>query len=171
MLHLQLVFLNSQSITVTHVSNRNAPTHCRKCNKVIQEGEPLWRDSYMLPYWWKHYRGNRIECLTCTEVGKDGGKVPLGHVCKIIAACCRCDGCGREVWRKYRHSRKYKLHSFCTEKCEQQYYTDRLKSRRALTRERSCIQCGVTFTPQRSDGRTCSNKCRQARYRKLAIAA
>lgn len=30
-----------------------------------------------------------------------------------------------------------------------------------------CSECGTVFSTRRSDTHTCSNKCRQARYRRL----
>jgi hypothetical protein len=35
---------------------------------------------------------------------------------------------------------------------------------------RQCATCGVAFTPQRSDARTCGPACRQALYRKRLTA-
>ena len=34
-----------------------------------------------------------------------------------------------------------------------------------------CVHCGGSFTPSRSDARFCSNRCRQAAYRRRVTAS
>jgi hypothetical protein len=55
----------------------------------------------------------------------------------------------------------------CSHSCNKAARLKRRKDACALSRkERPCAACGQQFVPTRSDAKTCSNKCRQALFRK-----
>lgn len=72
-----------------------------------------------------------------------------------------CDWCGRTF-----HARAH-WRLYCTPACRQAYasrvYYE--QHRQVLPTARACEMCGASFTPKRSDARTCSNACRQRAYR------
>jgi hypothetical protein len=49
--------------------------------------------------------------------------------------------------------------------CRRDAENERQRKRRRARRANRVCACGITFTPTRSDGRYCSNACRQAAYR------
>jgi hypothetical protein len=66
-----------------------------------------------------------------------------------------CLGCGQRMMLPG-HGK-----AICSNRCAQRA---RRAARRASVRAH-CANCGVMFTPSRSDARHCSNACRQAAYR------
>lgn len=54
------------------------------------------------------------------------------------------------------------------DRCRQRAYRMRRRRRQAGS-DRQCT-CGAVFTPSRSDGRYCSNACRQRAYRKRSAS-
>jgi endogenous inhibitor of DNA gyrase (YacG/DUF329 family) len=71
----------------------------------------------------------------------------------------KCDFCGKE-FESSNERRKY-----CCENCTNQAGIKNRKERKAQGRIRKC-PCGKTFIPARNDAKFCSNKCKQADYRK-----
>ena len=88
--------------------------------------------------------------IQCSEVAKHSN---WGSGRGTRWVCRECRSVGR--WQVY----------YCRSAC---YYRDWRRSRakpRKVVKSRKCAACRKPFTPQRSDARTCSNACRQARYR------
>lgn len=75
-----------------------------------------------------------------------------------------CAACGREVVNTEPRPR---IHFFCSERCQADFYAARQRERRRGRRApRPCASCGGGFTPARLDARYCSNACRQREYRR-----
>ncbi len=115
---------------------RNAPPReCRLCGRGIADSEPAVR-----------IVGELLACSDCESAAAEHARP--------------CDGCGRPVAR----------HRFCNWHCCAHYYNapaaarrkaQRLEARKGTT----CEQCSKTFTPKRSDTKTCSAACKQKAYR------
>ena len=71
-----------------------------------------------------------------------------------------CHGCGEQVLWQTRRARVTPGPHPCSERC-------RSKIRRGESdRTRECANCGASFTPSRSDAKTCSPRCRVALHRR-----
>jgi hypothetical protein len=68
-----------------------------------------------------------------------------------------CENCGRTVME-----RRWLRHYVCSEQCRWQAAN---QHRRASHTDRTCDQCGTTYTPTRSDAHYCTPACRQAAHR------
>jgi hypothetical protein len=82
-----------------------------------------------------------------------------------------CVHCGIPVYagRGYAHYVTHVVPSpvVCSSSCNKAARLKRLKDSRSLSRtERACLACGHQFVPTRADAKTCSNKCRQAMFRR-----
>jgi hypothetical protein len=76
----------------------------------------------------------------------------------------RCLGCGRPI--RHRDSRLNRNDQVCCADCERKVRNERNRVRRRVVHEpRKCSECGEYFVPKREDAETCSNKCRQAKFR------
>jgi hypothetical protein len=82
-------------------------------------------------------------------------KLPGGRPCEV---------CGRLMSWKGRAG--YQTVQVCSWECE----GERRNARRRVQHEaKVCANCGETFTPKRSDARTCSDRCRTALNRASRI--
>lgn len=86
----------------------------------------------------------------------------------VYPKCKKCWKCGRELGERecyeYGHGRRGR---WCYRCCREDD-SARARERRRQRRQNRCCQgpgCSVVFTPQRSDGRFCSGRCRQAAHR------
>ena len=115
---------------------RNAPPRkCRQCGRPIADSDVA-----------RKLRGEWLGCPDCFEVREQYVKP--------------CEGCGRKVVGS----------RFCNFRCRAHYYNAPAAARRKAQRlearqDMVCVQCGKTFTPRRSDAKTCSAACKQKAYR------
>jgi len=121
------------------------------CEYVFQTGDKVGR--------WRSGGLGRWELVTrCAECANIGAATK-GEPCE--------GGCGLLVVSFFRFDRRRWHHSeyrTCSKRCTE--IAAKRRRRHATTSERSCETCGETFAPPRSDGRYCSNACRQKAYRK-----
>lgn len=134
-----------------------------------------WIDHYDDTWVWWHYDGATIfgmpkhrQVRGCAACAKDTWTyrfLSKGYGSAYRMPCKR-ERCEREVvllrsLSQASPERRY----YCSDQC-QQLNSDKLKNR-----TRRCQQCGATFTPKRSDSKTCSSRCRQKAYRDRNKAA
>ena len=76
-----------------------------------------------------------------------------------------CAGCGRIIRWSYaaRPTSRENAGSYCSAACQ---YEASKAARRVKPSQRKCKVCGKTFTPKRSDAKTCTDRCRQALRRR-----
>lgn len=81
-----------------------------------------------------------------------------------------CEGCGRSVANMVSGRNWYRMHTFCSTRCESKYRWQVIKQKR---REGGfiCEACGNAFDPPRSDATHCSSACRQRDYRRRKCRA
>ena len=79
-----------------------------------------------------------------------------------LAGAQWCVVCGKPL------SKGGRSQSFCSHSCRSWYHS-RLRSARLAVRrgKKVCELCGAEFTPKKSDAMTCSNACRQKKYREF----
>jgi hypothetical protein len=146
---------------------RRAATVCAKCERAIEEGEPVYIARMRLR--WGVLRA--LQCMDCapvyipTWIKRDG----FGRTCET---------CGRRVAFDYDEPRLLDdadpppdpppgwRRAFCSEVCAYRFHNRVRDERAAAARAgRSCEQCGETFDATRSDQRYCSPACKQRAYR------
>ena len=71
-----------------------------------------------------------------------------------------CQVCGEEFNHSNNHNRLY-----CSKRCKRKAQQKLETKQKAEARIKSCEWCRVTFTPERSDAKFCSLKCKQIAYR------
>lgn len=77
----------------------------------------------------------------------------------------RCLNCGRPLRLYSRRQLPLTMQTCCGD-CQRAMKNKRNKLRRRVKHEPiTCIQCGRSFLPKRSDALTCSNACRQQHHR------
>jgi predicted nucleic acid-binding Zn ribbon protein len=124
---------------------------CSHCRRRLKPDEPMaWR-------WNSYYgRGGLSEalCLSCSEPADRYEQ----HPCETCARVMHFDIAGAC------HARRPLT---CSYQCN---YRRKLKHQRDRNRVEhatiACIVCGEMFTQARRDAQTCSNRCRQALYRR-----
>lgn len=129
---------------------------CGNCGKTFDSGEMVILGGLSFRYsspgsdW--HYQKYTL-CESCK-----GDKYKYG---RIIYSC---RACGREV---NGHSEDF-MHSqpHCSEKCYWTIANREARNLQLLLRPKAtCSVCSTKFTPNRTDSRYCSSKCRQKAYR------
>lgn len=80
-----------------------------------------------------------------------------------------CPGCQRPVTRYISSTPSDpwapEKPCYCSTRCIERVQSRRRSVARAARRVRECVVCETEFTPKRSDGRYCTNACRQDAYR------
>lgn len=122
------------------------------CGQSLPPDAPVW-----LTDLWNGRRTVRVVGV-CTACAPDD---PVRSVCWAPAQ--PCEGCDRPVSRQ--RLARPRVFLTCSDRCTWTARNRRASQRRAARRERSCAVCGITFTARRSDAQTCSNTCRQKRFR------
>ena len=87
----------------------------------------------------------------------------------LFSISWECPRCHRDVrlGRRVRRGRHRGWCWLCAHRARTDARTAAVSARKRRARaDRKCEGCGTLFTPARSDGRFCSNACRQAMYRK-----
>jgi hypothetical protein len=151
---------------VTDSSHRHPPTRaprrtvpavpCFACQKPIT-GELWVQPEHKVN---KHEWEPTYFCKTCAHIpvpSKHGGTRTIAGGGPGV----RCEWCGR-VFHARAHWRVY-----CTPECRQavasrSYYETH---RQVALTSHTCEVCDRSFTPSRSDAKTCSSACRQKAYR------
>ena len=107
-------------------------------------------------------------CLLCTLDGIRNSFMGLDVFYRTPSwHRARCLNCRRLIRI---HGYSLNAQTCCTD-CKRAMKNSRNNLRRRVKHKRmACNQCGRPFTPKRADAKTCSNKCRQAQYRKRASA-
>lgn len=139
------------------------------------------------------FRLANADASVCVRCGQDIGQgtvhrppgdgYRMSRKVEVFAACCDecvsdyrkreaeegrfyvkqpCGTCDRVVVVKRRWGR---LHVFCSPRCQWAYYNSRVQAQGAAAREKTCTQCGASFTATRRDAKTCSAACKQKAYR------
>ena len=114
---------------------------CFLCGTAIAAGAPLAIRKVKRPC--DTYTMRRVVCLSCSP---GWGK---GH------PTFYCKTCERPVY----YAKRTNLPRYCCWRCQ---YIARLVCPVSI----ACSVCGKTFTPPRTDARTCSPACRQKAYRR-----
>ncbi len=135
--------------------------HCKPCQRGMASFEPIYRDL--------GWNGRAIKVrLRCAECPYASRRNP-----EDWRAPEPCEGCGRPVIWELR--RPLPRHVVCSDECRLRVYRAIGRARRrSLVRSRSCLVCGLSYMPKRSDARYCSAACKQKVHRdrgKLAQAA
>jgi hypothetical protein len=98
-----------------------------------------------------------------TDADVPGGDISSRN--RLVSSPC-AGGCGKVGGGGWEYGR---LSGYCRA-CGHKRRLEEARERRWQARaDRRCEVCGVTFTPPRSDGRYCSNACRQDAYRKRKL--
>ena len=108
------------------------------------------------------YDGTTLRRVTAIDAALQPGPRPP-HKAKIIGGLHHCDECGMQLPRHHRGR-------FCSDGCRWTFHNHQRHKRSAAARVKVCEVCGETFTPSRSDAKTCSDACRQKAYRQRARA-
>ena len=100
-------------------------------------------------------------CERCLLKTEERQRVPLGP-----CVCCAIPVFAGFAYANY-YIRHYSLPTVCSAECNKAHHLKQRKDARTQARtERPCATCGQQFTPKRADAKTCSNKCRQALFRR-----
>ena len=138
------------------------------------------------------------QCFECKHPVEYGDSISFrtGSTTKIMCADCTakeqkhsqdwwplhgpCVACGRIVYRSKGQATYIASAArqgwvvtgsglTCTARCNRRAILDQAKAARHANRKpRTCPICAAEFIPKRDDAVTCSNKCRQALYRRNA---
>ncbi len=129
---------------------------CEKCGKSIAPDEMLARRRVSVGRMggWGHQI--RTYCLACAGVNDPWAErvVHLRQYCWV----CRRKFLQVESFTGFCHT--------CCNACARKIHGRNRRERLARRRTRECEVCGETFTPPRSDAKTCSPACRQKAYRR-----
>lgn len=102
-----------------------------------------------------------IHCSKCdSAIQCDDGYIDVGSgYGRLGPFLCGNDKCvsGKGRW----------IIHYCSTACRWRHRRARL---RVAPKPRKCATCRKTFTPQRSDAKTCGSACRQTLYRRRLIA-
>ena len=79
-----------------------------------------------------------------------------------------CIICGKEIIYEagYRYSPSWHPRKYCSPKCSNKSKVIQRKIRVEKSHHKMCLYCGEQFISERADTNFCSNKCKQAAYRK-----
>jgi hypothetical protein len=116
----------------------------------------------------RHYSLRVPICLLCWLLNVQ--RKQLFHLDRIQR--CRCENCSRPM-RVYRGlfaaGTLGRTARCCCDDCRRLMLNARASERRRVHHDPiACEVCGENFVPTRADARTCSNKCRQAAFRRRA---
>jgi hypothetical protein len=129
---------------------------CAQCQRPIAAGEPIWRNARLLgPGFFGGW--SYTVAPVCADCKSDLTE---------FRRAAPCEGCGRQVHNE--HNFRSHSRTFCCKQCEHQAYAAEARRQRAEARglTRTCVECGETFAPKRSDSRFCSAACKQKAYRR-----
>ncbi len=141
---------------------------CGKCGRDLRPGEPVYVSCV-----WAGYsvfvgaftRRYAPVCEGCAPRSMKRAGDPYGFTRYVAESC---DTCGRLVTFEATGRDRYRRHVFCSGRCRWTYYNTARNERNARRREKDCEVCGVRFTAQRQDAKTCSAACKQKAYRQRA---
>jgi len=148
---------------------------CGDCGRALAPDEPVWTGfTTATGTRWVHpvcdrcqprYATRPLPCYwytpaPCEWCGRAVAfLVPFSRVRRLVPYWWRPDA-DRAVNVAPRHRRV-----FCSTYCRQRDASSQRVAARARARQRACQTCSVAFTAARSDGRYCSQACRQRAYR------
>jgi predicted nucleic acid-binding Zn ribbon protein len=142
---------------------RNTSDLCVECSRRIPAGAPVaivreWVPTGSVVRLTGHRVVKRRDVLVCLDCAQTNHKTE-----NSFAETGHCENCGREI----RHwDLSQRLPSACSVECRLLAANKRSRERRRVEHETiACVQCGESFTPERDDAKTCSNRCRQKLYR------
>jgi hypothetical protein len=129
--------------------------HCSLCDMLFPDDATLFmvsRDDRR-PHYRYTQRATAPVCGSClTDSHRAGAKEANRTV--------TCKSCGHTMVACVLHFQK----STCCQRCERRLWRARRRMTMAKTKT-ICATCRASFEPLRSDGRFCSNACRQRSYR------
>jgi len=163
---------------------------CADCFRPLAPTDSVtmtWRDGIRTRRDWSGkeiaaYNGTlRVPiCLLCSLTVKDTWQwwrgVPALFRCELEngggfdVRRMRCHGCGRpmRIFRAGWHFGAIPSGQLvCCTDCHRALMRRRDRERKRVRHDEIiCTECGKRFTPQRAGAETCSNRCRQARFRR-----
>ena len=125
-------------------------SHCPHCGELTHASRIYIDQSEAFAAYYRHFERSEA-CWEAEQASR------AKQWKAKLEPCCDCG-------RRISHLGRRLLLCF---KCKQKRPTNLQRARRAKSKvsEVTCQVCGQTFTPKRSDAKTCSPNCRQKLYR------